>query len=135
MLWRHSNSGSLDWRSVAAHLLTTGLEDQCAWEFRDESFRSTRNIAISAEVEVAGVTRKINLGILADRPSAGDWVLIQSGFAIERIDEERARTQMELLNRYTGGPPMDDDGLASEDAEFDWDRMSMTRSNSGAEEE
>ena len=63
-----------------------------------------------------------------------DWVLIQSGFAIERIDEERARTQMELLNRYTGGPPMDDDGLASADAEFDWDRMSMTRSNSGAEE-
>ena len=53
------------------------------------------------EVEIADVTRKINLGILADRPSAGDWVLIQYGFAIERIDEERARTQMELLNRYT----------------------------------
>ncbi len=87
------------------------------------------------EVEVADVTRKINLGILADRPSVGDWVLIQSGFAIERIDEERARAQMELLNRYTGGPPMDDDGLASENTEFDWERMLMTRSNSGAEEE
>jgi hydrogenase assembly chaperone HypC/HupF len=87
------------------------------------------------EVEVAGVTRKINLGILADRPSVGDWVLIQSGFAIEHIDEERARTQMELLNRYTGGPPMDDDGLASENTEFDWETMSMTRSNSGPEEE
>jgi len=87
------------------------------------------------DVEVAGVSRKINLGILADRPSVGDWILIQSGFAIECIDEERARVQMKLLNRYTGGPPMDDDGLASEDAEFDWDRMSITRSNSDAEEE
>jgi hydrogenase expression/formation protein HypC len=87
------------------------------------------------EVEVVGVTRKINLGILADRPSVGDWVLIQSGFAIEHIEEERARTQMELLNRYSGGPPMDDNGLAGENTEFDWDTMSMTRSNSGAEEE
>jgi hydrogenase expression/formation protein HypC len=43
------------------------------------------------EVEVAGLTRRINFGILETRPSVGDWVLIQSGFAIEKIDEERAR--------------------------------------------
>jgi hydrogenase assembly chaperone HypC/HupF len=87
------------------------------------------------EVEVAGVTRKINLGILEIRPSAGDWVLIQSGFAIEKIDEQRAHAQMELLNRYTGGPPMDGDELASEEAEFDWETMSLTPSTPVTEEE
>jgi hydrogenase maturation factor len=44
--------------------------------------------------------RSISAFLRIGRPP-GDWVLIQSGFAIERIDEERARTQMELLNRYT----------------------------------
>jgi hydrogenase expression/formation protein HypC len=87
------------------------------------------------EVEVAGVTRKINLGILENRPSAGDWVLIQSGFAIETIDAERARVQMELLNRYTGGPPMDNDATSSEQAEFDWETMSPARSSPAGEEE
>jgi|HubBroStandDraft_6_1064221.scaffolds.fasta_scaffold936025_2 hydrogenase expression/formation protein HypC len=86
------------------------------------------------EVEVAGVTRKINLGVLETRPSVGDWVLIQSGFAIERIDEERARSQIQLLNRYSGGPPLDDEGLATEESEFDWVTMSMTGSNSETEE-
>lgn len=88
-----------------------------------------------AEVEVAGVTRKINLGILEERPSAGDWVLIQSGFAIEKIDEERARTQLELLNRYTGGPAMDDDAAPIEEPDFDWEAMLPTRSNLVTEEE
>lgn len=81
------------------------------------------------EVEVAGVTRKINLGILENRPAAGDWVLIQSGFAIEIIDQERARTQMDLLNRYTGGPPVDEDASASAEVEFDWETMSPMRAN------
>ena len=87
------------------------------------------------EVEVAGVTRKINLGILENRPSVGDWVLIQSGFAIEKIDEERARTQMELLNRYTGGPPMDDGAIATEENEFDWETMSLIRSDLETEDQ
>ncbi|MHB8382539.1 MAG: HypC/HybG/HupF family hydrogenase formation chaperone [Candidatus Binataceae bacterium] len=86
------------------------------------------------EVDVAGVTRKINFGILENSPSIGDWILIQSGFAIEVIDEERARTQMELLNRYTGGPPMDDGTIESAEADFDWDTMTPTRSNPGTQD-
>lgn len=85
------------------------------------------------EVEVAGGTRKINFGILENQPSVGDWVLIQSGFAIEQISGERAQAQMELLNRYTGGPLMDEDALETEEAEFDWDTMTLARANPGAE--
>jgi hydrogenase expression/formation protein HypC len=65
-----------------------------------------------ARVNVAGLTRNINIGILGDetlRP--GDWLLIHSGFAMEKIDEETARSQMAVLADYTGG-----DG--PEEAEF-----------------
>jgi hydrogenase expression/formation protein HypC len=41
-----------------------------------------------ARVEVSGVTRIINIGLLEEEPLAvGDWVLIHVGFAMSRIDE------------------------------------------------
>jgi hydrogenase expression/formation protein HypC len=70
-----------------------------------------------ADVEVAGMTRKINIGILEPRPTVGDWILIQAGFAIEIIDEETARIQLGLLNQYTG------ESTISEEPDFDWDTM------------
>jgi hydrogenase expression/formation protein HypC len=51
-----------------------------------------------AKVEVAGVRRKVNIGLLEDeglRP--GDWVLIHVGFAMSKIDEDEARRAMEGL--------------------------------------
>lgn len=49
-------------------------------------------------VEVAGVRRKVDLGLLQDdMPKAGDWVLIHVGFAMSRISEEDALDQMRTL--------------------------------------
>lgn len=51
-----------------------------------------------AKVDVNGVRRPINIGLLADegvRP--GDWVLIHVGFAMSKIDEEEARATLEFL--------------------------------------
>jgi hydrogenase expression/formation protein HypC len=49
-------------------------------------------------VEVAGVRRKVQLGLLKDdMPGTGDWVLIHVGFALSRISEEDAAEQMRLL--------------------------------------
>ena len=63
-----------------------------------------------ADVEVAGLVRKINVGILADEALvAGDWILIHAGFAMEKIDEQTARTQTAALREYTGGPPAPED--------------------------
>jgi hydrogenase expression/formation protein HypC len=73
-----------------------------------------------ADVEVAGVTRKINVGILEEPARAGDWVLIQAGFAIEKIDEETAKMQLSLLNQYTG------ESAIAEETEFDWDTMTVS---------
>ena len=52
-----------------------------------------------ALVDVVGVRRKIDIGLLAaDGAKAGDWVLIHVGFAMCRISEEDAREQMRILN-------------------------------------
>lgn len=51
-----------------------------------------------AVVDVAGVRRRIDLGLLEDDPAVvGDWVLIHVGFAMSKISESDAREQMELL--------------------------------------
>jgi hydrogenase expression/formation protein HypC len=49
-----------------------------------------------AKVEVAGVRRNVNVGLLDD-VGPGDWVLIHVGFAISQIDEDEARATYELL--------------------------------------
>lgn len=50
-------------------------------------------------VEVAGVRRKVQLGLLADdMPATGDWVLIHVGFAMSKISERDAAEQMNLLS-------------------------------------
>ena len=51
-----------------------------------------------ATVEVAGVRRKVDLGLLQnDPPMSGDWVLIHVGFAMSKISEQDALDQMQTL--------------------------------------
>ena len=48
-----------------------------------------------ARVDVAGVGRVINIGLVEDEAIAiGDWVLIHVGFAMSKIDEEEAAQAM-----------------------------------------
>ena len=52
----------------------------------------------SALVDVVGVRRRIDLGLLAeDRPAPGDWVLVHVGFAMSKISEQDAADQMDTL--------------------------------------
>ena len=51
-----------------------------------------------AKVDVAGVRRNVNVGLLDD-VGPGDWVLIHVGFAISKVDEEEARATRDLLVR------------------------------------
>ncbi len=51
-----------------------------------------------ARVEVSGVTRVVNIGLLEDEHlQPGDWVLIHVGFAISKIDEEEANLTLSSL--------------------------------------
>ena len=51
-----------------------------------------------ARVEVAGVRRNVNVGLIDDA-GAGDWVLIHVGFALSRIDEAEAAATYALLEQ------------------------------------
>jgi hydrogenase expression/formation protein HypC len=51
-----------------------------------------------AKVDVSGVRRMINIGLLADDPPVpGEWVLIHVGFALSKIDEDEAAAALEFL--------------------------------------
>ena len=51
-----------------------------------------------ARVDVSGVGRTINIGLLEDEDiQCGDWVLIHVGFAMSKIDENEARRAFEGL--------------------------------------
>ena len=51
-----------------------------------------------ARVDVSGVRRVINIGLLSDEPpEPGDWVLIHVGFALSKIDEEEAASALAFL--------------------------------------
>ena len=54
--------------------------------------------AHQAVVDVVGVRRKVDLGLLQEEPPvAGDWVLIHVGFAMSKISEADALDQMRTL--------------------------------------
>ena len=51
-----------------------------------------------AVVDVVGVRRKVDLGLLQDdAPVPGDWVLIHVGFAMSKISEADAADQMRTI--------------------------------------
>ena len=61
-------------------------------------------VAISSDqpntvvVEVVGVRRKVDLGLLRDNPPlVGDWVLIHGGFAMSKISEDDALDRVQTL--------------------------------------
>jgi hydrogenase expression/formation protein HypC len=55
-----------------------------------------------AKVDVAGVQRNVNIGLLDSEGAGvcpGDWVLIHVGFAISRVDEHEALATRRLLEQ------------------------------------
>jgi hydrogenase assembly chaperone HypC/HupF len=51
------------------------------------------------EVEMAGVPRIVNIGLLdgGPAPAAGDWLLIHMGFALSFISEQEAQDALHAL--------------------------------------
>ena len=61
-----------------------------------------RRRGTASRVDVAGVLRNVNVGLLDDEGGGvepGDWVLIHVGFALSKVDEEEAQATLRLLQR------------------------------------
>jgi hydrogenase expression/formation protein HypC len=53
-----------------------------------------------ARVDVAGVIRTVNVGLLdrdGDAAVPGDWVLIHVGFALSKVDEDEASATLRMV--------------------------------------
>jgi hydrogenase expression/formation protein HypC len=50
-----------------------------------------------AKVEVGGVKRNINIGMLDEDTRVGEYVLIHVGFAMSKVDEHEAHETLRLL--------------------------------------
>ena len=61
-----------------------------------------------AKVEVGGVRRNINIGMLDDT-RIGDYVLIHVGFAMSKIDEHEAKETLRVLQEMGAYEPELDD--------------------------
>lgn len=56
-----------------------------------------------AVVDVEGVQRLINIGLLVDEGlKPGDWILVHLGFALERVEEKTARSSLDFVTGRDG---------------------------------
>ena len=71
-----------------------------------------------ARVDVSGVRRVINIGLLEDEiVGPGDWVLIHVGFALSKIDEEEAAAALAFLEGI--GQAYEDELAALQDSRIE----------------
>ena len=71
-----------------------------------------------ARVDVEGVVRDINLGLLEDDPAKpGDWILIHLGFALQKMTEAEVADALDVLTVLGQG----DGGAEDPFAAFQYD--------------
>jgi hydrogenase expression/formation protein HypC len=56
-----------------------------------------------AKVEVGGMLREVSMDVCPD-VTVGEYVLIHTGFAIQRLDEKEALETLELLRKMVDIP-------------------------------
>jgi len=82
-----------------------------------------------ARVEVTGVRRTVNVGLLEDEVvGIGDWVLIHVGFAMSKIDEDEASAALSSLRMMGQGYDDEIEALLASRVEA---RESAARTGSG----
>ena len=70
-----------------------------------------------AMVDVSGVQRAINIGLLDEVPVPGDWILIHVGFALSKIDEAEAAAALAFLEGI--GQAYEDELAALQDSRIE----------------
>lgn len=59
-----------------------------------------------ADVQVGGIKRQVRLDLIEETVRTGDYVLVHSGFALHKLEDEEARASLdawrELLDAASG---------------------------------
>lgn len=71
-----------------------------------------------ASVDVQGVNRDINIGLLPEPIRVGDWILIHLGFALQTMTPQEAADSIEVLRDI--GPGEEEDVPGGQ--RYPWDR-------------
>lgn len=50
-----------------------------------------------AEVDMAGVARVVNIGLLDEPPAPGEWILVHMGFALSTMTEQEAADALQVF--------------------------------------
>ncbi len=64
-----------------------------------------------AAVDMGGVTRVINMGLLDEPLGPGDWVLVHMGFALQAMTAGEARDALDALGAERAAEDAEDAGL------------------------
>ncbi len=58
-----------------------------------------------ATVDADGISQEIRLDVVDRWPEIGDYLIIHAGFAIHTLDEEEAKTNIELIRKMAESMP------------------------------
>lgn len=61
----------------------------------------------TAQAEMTGVTKAIDLSLVPDA-APGDWVVVHVGFALQKIDPEKARQTLAAMALVGAAAPVQD---------------------------
>ena len=64
-------------------------------------------------VDMGGVSRAVNIGLLDDPPRPGDWVLVHMGFALSAMTPEEAWDALDALGAEREATRREADDLAA----------------------
>jgi hydrogenase expression/formation protein HypC len=56
-----------------------------------------------AQADALGVARTISIAMMGDEVNEGDWVMVHTGFALEKLEYEEANEILTLLREVAKG--------------------------------
>jgi len=65
-------------------------------------------------VDMGGVSRAVNIGLLDEPPRPGDWVLVHMGFALSAMTAEEAREALDALGAEREAADREADALQAD---------------------
>ncbi len=67
-------------------------------------------------VDMGGVSRAVNIGLLDERPGPGEWILVHMGFALSTMTAQDAQDALDALGAERDAADREAEALAGDAA-------------------